>query len=239
MSLRRFNASQITNNTVILTGDEHNHLSRVLRLSVGDKVIVNIGDNNDYICIISSINKVETVLNVEQIVACPSISKVSVTLFACVIKGSAMDMVIAKAVEMGVTQITPVLSAYSVGDTANKSERLNTIAIQASKQCGRADIVKVNNQISFVQMLNTLNNYQKVIFCNEREQNNHILTALLENPATNIALIVGCEGGFSLEEHRQLLNVSNVISVTLGKRIYRAETASLAALAIVDAVANR
>lgn len=234
---RRFNATEIINNTITLTEIEHNHLSKVLRLTTGDIIIINIGDNNDYICKIINISKTSTIAEIQEIK--PNIaSKVAVTLFACVIKGSTYDLVVAKAVEMGVYAIVPVSSAYTVGDAANKIERLNIIAQQASKQCGRADIVKISRQLSFKQMLSQLSSFNYVIFCNEHEKNNHILTKLLSLKADNLAIIVGSEGGFSEDEQKSLLSLSNVISVSLGKRIYRAETASIAALAIIDAVFN-
>ena len=155
-------------------------------------------------------------------------------------KGDKMDFCIQKAVELGVDTILPFENAFTVAKfDAKKTERFERIAFEASKQCGRAKLTTVRDCIKFGALLKELQNFDKVVFCNEYESQNMMLDTLLDEKfEKNVAIIVGSEGGFANEEQQKIKEFDNVVSVSFGKRILRAETAGVFALSILSSILN-
>ena len=217
-------------NQITITGEEYKHLANVLRMRVGDNCFVCFNDGIDHFCQIESIDKScahMCILNSWQ-TECEN--TFNTTLYMAVTKGDKNDTIVQKAVELGVNKIVFFESRYTVSKIdEKKAQRLNKISIEASKQCGRAVIVPV--QVATIkQVASQLSSYDKALFCYEKAQDVSLSTAV--GNAQNIALIVGSEGGFSPEES-QLFVDSGATAVTLGKRILRAETAPLYAMAVL------
>lgn len=220
----------IENNVVIVKGDEVHHIN-VLRYKVGDKVYI-----NEYELEIIRLTK--DVLEGKIIGKLPQkgIPHINVTLIQSYLKSDKMDYVVQKAVELGVKNIIPVISKNTIvkmdeKDKVKKVERLSKIAKEAIEQCGRTDMVTVAN----VQNLSTINFqiYDNVLVCHETS--NVGLKETLNNmrESKNIALVVGPEGGLESSEVEKMLQNKNATDISLGERILRAETASLAALSIL------
>lgn len=233
--MRRFLVSEIDNNNFIIDGGEHNHLKNVLRLKEGDEIVCIINDEYDYYCRILSIEKNRTlceILNKEINLANP---KKKITVFQALTKKDNMNLIIQKLNELGVTILYPFESVFTTAkDKNNKQDKLQEISNQSSKQCGRSMPMKVEKVLSFKEMKALLKYYSIVIFANEKEHSNtlhSIYQTVRDND--NIAIIVGSEGGFNTSEIEELENNENVKSITLGKRILRAETASIALSALV------
>ena len=232
--MRRFflDKSCLDRNKITISGEEHTHLAFVLRLRVGETVCICFNDGYEYISKIESISKQETVCSVISSDLSKNETKKDIVLFQDLIKQDNMELVIQKATELGVKKIIPFYSDFS----QIKPEKFNIIRAQkiakeASKQSERAQIPLIEMPISFNEMLKTIQNYDEKIVALERVGKDNINKSISKD-ATNFAVVIGCEGGFSDREKQELLN-SNIKTIYLGKRILKAETASIVTLALV------
>ena len=130
-----------------------------------------------------------------------------------------------KAVELGIDEVRPFFS-HNTAETKFSVDRANKIALEAAKQCGSAYLTQVKDLCDFSKVIDDFKNFDKVLFAYEYEKKNRIKDCDLEGK--NIALIVGAEGGFTAEEAAKAKDNGAQI-VTLGRRILRAETASIVA----------
>lgn len=219
-----------TDNNIYIYGDEAHHIN-VLRHKVKDNVYI-----NEYLIEISKIEKdyIEGIIvgRLESM----GIPAKNITLMPAYLKSDKMEYVVQKSVELGVKEITPIISKNCVvklddKDRIKKVERLNKIAKEAVEQCGRTDEVIVNN----VQNLSKIDptKFDAVLVCHEASDNSLKQTIQEINKAKNIAVIVGPEGGLEEKEVKEILNNDNVYVVSLGKRILRAETASFSILSVL------
>ncbi len=210
---------------IFLFGEEFFHLKNVLRLKEGDKVACFCGDGKDYLCEIESFEKERAVLVVQEILQEETTPQVEVTVFQGTLKLDKFELVLQKLAELGIKKVVPFESSFSVVKLKpEKVERYKKISISASKQCKRADFMQVENKLSFKEMLKSLEKFDKVIFAYEKE-NQTSLKDLKFDKKEKIAIIVGSEGGFSTQEVENLEKLENLATITLGKRILRAETA--------------
>jgi 16S rRNA (uracil1498-N3)-methyltransferase len=142
-----------------------------------------------------------------------------------------MEAIIQKCTEIGISKFVPFISERSIvrpSSGSNRTERWQKIALAAAKQSGRAIVPAVVDILRFEDILGEFGYYDTVMFCNE-EGGERIS---LPEGAVNIAVVVGCEGGFSAKERIAAQN-AGAKSITLGPRILRAETAPVAAAAII------
>lgn len=233
--MKRFFATktQINNNQIVLDGTEHNHLKNVLRLNEGEKVIVVVGDEYDYECNIVKIAKNNTLLEVVERKPNTHNPLADVTVFQALTKQENMNLIVQKLNELGVKTFVPFESRYITSkDKFNKSEKLQIIANQSVKQCKRSIPMAVGKTMKFNEMLCSLSAYDVVIFANETDAKNSLDGARISSDK-KLAIIIGSEGGFSEDEITQLTTLKNLFSVGLGKRILRAETASIALTSVV------
>lgn len=222
----------IKGDIVEINGDEHNHLSKVLRLVVGDKITVLCNDGNIRLCIITDVGKKASTAQILETKK-EQDTFANVTVFQALIKSDKLDMIVQKCTELGVREFIPFESEFcAVQDKGNKIDRLNRIVLASCKQCGRASSMIVNKTISFKQLVDGLVKYDLVVFAYENEQKSakEVLSKLSKD--SKIAVIVGCEGGFSQTEADMLLQ-HDVSPVSLGKLILRAETACIALTSVI------
>ncbi len=215
-----------------IVGEEAKHIM-VLRHNVGEKILV-----NDKICRIKAITKQSIVCEAIEQSKEEGVPCIKITLFQALLKADKMEFAIQKSVEVGATEIVPFVSRNVVvklddKDKIKKVERWNKISTEASKQCGRSDIVNVSKIHSFNEMKERLREFDKVIIAYEKETNNLKEFIRSNLDVKNVAIIVGAEGGFEQDEVKEVLENENSVSVSLGKRILRAETASLNLLSIL------
>lgn len=230
--MRRFLVDKINSNKVIIEGIEHNHLKNVLRLHEGEEVVVVCGDEYDYICVIEKISKGDTVLTVTDKIFNPYNSKSDVTVFQALTKHDNMSLIVQKLTELGVKTFVPFESQFITSkDKYSKRDKLETISNQSIKQCKRSIPMEVKDTMSFKELLKALSNYDVVIFANETERTKN-LSSIDINPGMKVAIIVGSEGGFSDIECKQIEDAGGK-SVSLGKRILRAETAAIGLTSVV------
>ena len=230
-------AETVYENEIHITGDTVNHIKNVLRLGINDEITINDRQGNDYKCIIKEVGNSCVIGTIKERYAASTEPQVEVVLFQSLIKGEKLEWVIQKSVEIGVTKIIPIetsrciVKLESKKKTDAKVERWNKIAEAAAKQSGRGIVPKVMEPLAFKEALAYANKYlDTACIPYEKEKEQSIKTFLQHTNATHIGVFIGPEGGFTEEEVRMAMETS-VISVTLGSRILRSETAGLVVLA--------
>ena len=226
----------IDNNHFVITGSEVKHI-QVLRHNIDDEIVI-----NKYVCKITKMTKDSVEVDVIKEAEEKGIPNINLTLYMAILKNDKMDYVVQKAVELGVKKIVPFFSNNVIVKLDEKGkikrmEKLQIVADEACKQCGRTDEVLVGNFLSFKQMLNDLkeNNMNIFAYENNNEENSfrNTLNVCKENGYKNIGCIVGAEGGFEVKEAEDIANLSNVKTISLGERILRAETAALNIVSVI------
>ena len=195
---------------LVLSGTEHNHLANVLRLRVGEEVIIVCGDEFDYLYEIVSITKSQTNLSLAKKRLNTYNPKKAVTVHIGVIKHDNLALAVEKLNEIGVTEVVLFKSARCQ-NTPVKLDKLQSVANQSCKQCGRSVPLKISGVIGFDKLP------KGALFADEKEKTSKFPTAN--------TIIIGPEGGFTDSEREQLRKTGTPIS--LGARILRTETAAI------------
>ena len=219
MEIRRFYSKNKKSGAFIIDGEEAHHAIKVLRYKVGYLLTVFDGSGKDYNCTVREVGKDYIVAGIDSVSENDTEHRVKLHLYQGLAKLDKMELIVQKAVELGISEITPVITARSEKET--KFEKLEKIAIGAAKQCGASKLTKINKPI-YIQEIkaDTL-----TILAYEGEKTRTLKEVSLGRfPSIN--LIVGAEGGFT-EDEAQMLNEKGALSVSLGKRILRTETAGI------------
>ena len=229
---------QIEKGMLRIEGNEVKHIRRVLRLKAGDEIIVFDSLGKEYEGTIIEETTSSVVIKIQNIFLSKRDSPLDVTLAQSLLKGEKMDYLIQKATELGVKEIIPFFSSRSVpllekSGRLKRHHRWGRIAIEASKQCGRGVVPKIEPLQDYSEMLQIASPGSLCLILWEREGGQ--LKKVLERSKekTRIFFIIGPEGGFSQEEVEEAKR-AGFIPVTLGRRILRAETASLCLLSILQ-----
>ena len=228
MDLKRFFTDEpICDKKVVLTGDEFYHCCKVTRHKVGYKIILCDNGDMDYYATIREINKDSLTAEIYDSKTNDVESKIPLTLY--IGNNKDIDDVVQKAVELGVMEIIPFVSQHCNVESIKK-ERLKKIVLESSKQCGRSRLAKIGDLVSFDEMLASAKNKQCFAFY-EFERLNKVMNAPFQ--AKETALIIGCEGGFSVEEIEKMRQ-AEISTYTLGKRILRVATAVVSAITLIN-----
>lgn len=227
----------ISDKRVIITGEDVNHIKNVLRMRAGEEISVSNGlDGREYRCGILSLGEEEILCELrfikEDRVELPS----QVYLFQGLPKADKMELIVQKAVELGVHQVIPVAASRCVvklddKKAAAKRARWQGIAQAAAKQSRRAIIPEVTEVSSFAQAVRKASEMDVALIPYELAEDMSRTKEIMENlkPGTSVAVFIGPEGGFS-EGEISLAAENGIRPITLGKRILRTETAGLAVL---------
>ncbi len=222
----------INNKELRIIGDDVSHISKVLRMSAGDNIIVCDGEGNDYDATIMSISKTEVIAEITGKYVCDAEPSVNVTLYQALPKQGKMEYIIQKNIELGVNKIIPVYTKRCVVKPSDKTERWSKVAESAAKQCGRGIIPQVMPAVSFNEAIEQMKEYDLALMPYECEEENGLKKVLQSSNYKNVSIFIGPEGGFDLKEVEAALS-AGVKTVTLGKRILRTETAASAVLPII------
>ena len=233
-----FTNTEIVNGHYILDGDNYNHIKNVLRMKIGEQIIISDGVKNSLTEIVEFTDQevkakviTENYINTEL--------PVKITLFQGLPKVDKLEFIIQKAVELGVYEIFPVSMKRSVvkieeNKKQSKLARWQAISESAGKQCKRTIIPQIPDVVSLNKAIDICKDYDLIIV--PYEDKNGMTTTLetlkLIKSDMKIALFIGPEGGFDQKEIDDLINCGAKI-VSLGKRILRTETASLTALSMI------
>lgn len=234
-------ANQIEDGVVTLLGDDAHHISRSLRMAAGECITVCDMQKNEYECELTDFLPDRVLAKILETRKSDTEPPYFAHLYQALPKGDKLDSVIQKAVECGASEITTFESERCIvrakGENESKKvERRQRIALEAAKQSGRGIVPTVNPTISFAEMCRRAAEADIALFCYEGDGTEPLPKALkkaaskLEKENPTIALIIGSEGGFSIAEAEKICQMG-ILSVGLGKRILRTETASGFALA--------
>jgi len=234
--------------SIDIIGTDVNHIKNVLRMSEGENILLCDSKGVEYMCIISDITQERIAAKIITVNAVSSEPSVPVFLFQGVPKGDKMELIVQKCVELGISGVIPVVTEHTVvkfgtnADREKKQVRWQRISLEAAKQCGRGIVPSVLVPADFdkaVEMASegAFKDYLKIIPY-ENEQHVSLRDVLIEKKAEvlgerkGICIFIGPEGGFSKKEVERAVE-AGFITVTLGKRILRTETAGLATVAAV------
>jgi 16S rRNA (uracil1498-N3)-methyltransferase len=210
--------------SIMISGTDINHIKNVLRKTVGDEIICFDGSGMEYITNISNIEKDAIELHIIYSKQSENEPKTKISLAQGLPKSSKMDDIVKKSTELGVYEIFPVTTERSI-PKADKCDRWQKIAKEASKQCGRSVVPKVNIIQTLDDFLLICSQYQLKILPWEGETQNKLKKELQKHEIQNsIVVLIGPEGGFSAEEVGKAKKYG-FITVSLGKLILRTETA--------------
>ena len=232
---------------IVLDAESSKHISKVLRQKVGDEIEISNGNMLDYICKISDISNVVT-LDIISTKQSSSEFDFCVNLYQGIAKGDKMDTIIQKTTELGITNIIPIDTKFTVvklsGDDkiSKKIDRWNKIAHEAAKQSERGIMPNITNPMTLKKAIETCKtNNDLAVVCYEREDNYTLksflsdkkLKDLISKGSLTLSFFIGPEGGFAPEEI-ELFKQNDITLVSLGSRILRTETASLCFLSMLQ-----
>lgn len=231
---------QIQGNRIVITGKDVNHIKNVLRMKPGEEISVSNGmDGKEYRCGIEELHEEEIICELrfikEEGMELPS----KIYLFQGLPKADKMELIIQKAVELGVYEIIPVATKRAVvkldeKKAGNKILRWQGIAEAAAKQSKRGIIPQIQNVMSFKEAVKYSSCAQVKVIPYELSEGMDKTREIIENlkPGEDIAVFIGPEGGFAQEEIEEAAG-QGIIPITLGRRILRTETAGMTVLSIL------
>ena len=238
---RLFIEKQISANLMIyIKGKQHHLLKNVLRIKLNDTITIFDGITGEWTAKIISISKEKIAIKINKKIR-EFENQLDIWLIFAPIKLFRLNITIQKAVELGVSKFIPCKTEFSNFDKLNyKNLELN--AIEASQQCERLDIPKIEKIISLEALLKNFPTDRALVFCDESDSN---LPSIYDEVKSKVdiyskwAVIIGPEGGFSLKEKNTIIEQMNVLRVTLGKRILRSDTAAISSLFCIQSLTDK
>jgi 16S rRNA (uracil1498-N3)-methyltransferase len=227
-------AALMPDQTVALARDQSNYLGNVLRLSAGDTILVFNGRDGEWQASISGRKRPDGLKIMAQ--TRPQDRLPDLAYVFAPLKHARLDYMVQKAVEMGVSSLQPVLTRFTQVSRVN-GERMRANVIEAAEQCGILSIADVAEPVPLDRYLSRRKERRLLVFCDEAADVTNPLQALGggQTAVDGIDLLIGPEGGFAEEERAILLRQPRTLRLSLGPRILRADTAGVAALALVQA----
>lgn len=213
--------------------EQINYVQNVLRLEPGAAVLVFNGRDGEWRATLTGTRR-SAVLTVETQTRPQTAAGDLVYAFAP-LKHARLDYMVQKAVEMGASALAPVMTQHTQVTRVNL-DRMRANVIEAAEQCGILSVPAVHEPIAFARWLAALEAGRLLVFCDEDAEIADPVEALQRAPEGAVALLIGPEGGFAETERKALLAHERIVRLSLGPRILRADTAAVAALALVQAV---
>ncbi|WP_019223407.1 16S rRNA (uracil(1498)-N(3))-methyltransferase [Bartonella rattaustraliani] len=221
------------NEEIKIEGAQASYLIRVLRMREGAEILLFNGQDGEWLARLIMVEKkfvVVRVIHQERLQTAYS------NLIYCFspLKNARLDYMVQKAVEMGVSVLQPVVTHHTQVTRINMA-RMEANVIEASEQCGILSLPECLSAVSLAKLLSCWDETQPLFFCDETHKSHNVLPLLKKHEMTRPGVLIGPEGGFSEEEHKFLKKHPFVIPISLGPRILRADTAAVAALALLNA----
>jgi 16S rRNA (uracil1498-N3)-methyltransferase len=229
-----------TGTSIGLDTAQAHYLTTVLRLKPRDSVLVFNGRDGEWRALLDGVSKRSATLVVEQLIRLQTTAPDLHYLFAP-LKRARLDYVVQKAVELGVSCLQPVSTRHTQAERVNIA-RMRANAIEAAEQCGILNLPDVHEPLTLAAALDRLQASRVLVFCDEDAPITDPAAALAAarpgplSPAPAMAVLIGPEGGFSDDERDLILQRASTVRLALGPRILRADTAAVAALALVQTV---
>ena len=233
--MRRFFASQVVEGQAVLLGSEAEHFCRVLRMGPGETFLAAY-EGKELLCRALTVQKDKVLAEILERRECLGEPAIAITLYVAYMKADKMELILQKAVELGISCFAPFVSSRCVKrpkESGKAGERFAKIADGAVKQCGRAAPVRIEEPRSFEKLLEKLPEHEAALLAYECSE--VPLKRVFEQvrQARDIALIVGPEGGFTPKEAQQMIEAGGR-AISLGRRILRGETAAIALTALTS-----
>lgn len=224
----------IPNGDIILDGEQARHIAKSLRMRVGDMLMVTDGGGTDYGCQITEITKDTVTLMINYQQASSSEPSVEVTIYQGVPKGTKLEDIIQKCVELGVTRIVPTLTSRCVSrpdekSAQKKNARYQKIALEAAQQSGRGIVPEISPMMTLKQAIAQDNADTKIVFY---EGGGEPLKNIIKPDTKSVSIYIGSEGGFDKDEVDMIVENGATVA-TLGPRILRTQTAPVCALSCI------
>ncbi len=221
--------------TVTLAREQSNYLGNVMRLSAGESILVFNGRDGEWEAAITGRKRPESLAVIARTRAQDRLPDLAY-IFAP-LKHARLDYVVQKAVEMGASSLQPVLTRFTQVSRVN-GDRMRANVIEAAEQCGILGIAEIAEPLPLDRYLAARDPRRLLVFCDEAADVASPFQALAgqQNAGEGIDLLIGPEGGFAEDERALLLRQDRTLRLSLGPRILRADTAAVAALALVQSV---
>lgn len=230
---------QVNGNDIVIQGSDVNHMKNVLRMKIGEQLEINDGNNKKYLGHIASIDENEIQVRIEEVLDGDTELPSKIYLFQGLPKADKMELIVQKAVELGVTEVIPVVTKRTIVKLDDKKrdkkvERWNGIAASAAKQSARGIMPTVSQVMTYKEALRYAGEMDVALIPYELAEGMDATRAIIQGilPGQSIAVFIGPEGGFEREEIEGAME-AGVTPITLGKRILRTETAGLTTLSIL------
>ena len=240
MAVHDFNAQRLYLDAPLVPGariaasrEQANYLFNVLRLGPGDRLLAFNGRDGEWLVEIEQEGKKAVSLAAREQTR-PQTPPGRITYLFAPLKRARLDYMVQKAVEMGVGRLCPVMTRRTVAERVNL-ERMRANAIEAAEQCGILSLPAIDEPVTLPQALARLDASLPFVFCDEAAEVANPVAALAGLPRGDVGVLVGPEGGFDPAERAAILAHPGAVPISLGPRIMRADTAAIAALAVVNA----
>jgi len=213
--------------------EQANYLLNVLRLKTDDQLRVFNGKDGEWCTRIEVTGRKKCLLHIETQTRLQPEAPSLIYCFAP-LKQARQDYMIQKAVEMGAGQLQPVITQYTQARSVNVN-RLRANTIEAAEQCGIISIPELSEPLPLSKLMENLGKETHLIFCDEETYSLNSIEKLKAEQPKRLAVLIGPEGGFSDDERERLSQFTNITKLGLGPRILRADTAAVAAMAVIQA----
>lgn len=233
--VRLFIETSLCKDGIIPLNDKQMHyITKVMRLGLGDKLVVFNGKDGEWHAEITNISKRLCNIKIIRFVR-KSENESDISLVFSLLKRGATDLLVEKATELGVSRLCPMISKRTNTFKVN-ANRLKAICIEASEQCGRVTVPIIEQPKTLGNILAEWPRQKGLLFLDESGSGKPILEVLRKKTSWQAhAILVGPEGGFTPAERDKMLQNSFIRPATLGERLVRAETAAISALSIYNA----
>ncbi len=230
---------QVKEEQIWIEGSDVNHIKNVLRMKIGEELHISDGNNKKYLCEISSISSETVCASIKEELVSDTELPSKIYLFQGLPKSDKMELIVQKAVELGVYEIIPVATKRAVvklddKKAAKKVERWNSISEGGAKQSGRNVVPEVKQVMSYKEAMQYAKELDVVLIPYElaegMDETRQVIEAI--RPGQSVGIFIGPEGGFETAEVEYALE-QGAKAITLGKRILRTETAGLTTLSIL------
>ena len=229
----RYFLTDINNNIATVTDNEAVHLCRVMRIKSGDEVILCDNNGFDYRAVAKDVN--EKIITFDILEKTKNLAEPdkNLVVYMALPKSDKLEFIVQKACELGAKKLVPFVSEFCIAQKSkkedNKKSRLAKISAEAAKQCGRCTPMEIGDTLTFKQLLTDMKQNDINLFFYEHAD--MPLSKVDYSDKNTVGVIIGSEGGFSEKECAQLAE-NGAVTISLGKRILRCETAAVSAVTL-------
>ena len=216
-----------------IEGDNFHHCITVLKHKIGDNIVIFDNTENEYHCKIIGIKKTHFLVEIQYLIPKKE-AKPEIHVYQCIPKGKAIEDIIEKSVELGVSTLVPVVSERTIKKSKEVKKRWLDIIESATKQCGRNDFMKISEPIPFFEIFENDKSDLNIIFYENSENRIHNCSFRTKE-IEEISIVIGPEGGFS-EKEISMAKTNDFIDISLGNTVLKSTTALILGVGLVKMV---